>query len=56
LDYARYVDHSSLAILTPSRPAGEMIELLIAHGVGSVWESDVKGQFVGQKVPDVWRT
>jgi hypothetical protein len=39
LDYARYVDHTALAVLTPSRPAPDMVALLIAHGVGAIWES-----------------
>jgi hypothetical protein len=39
LDYARYVEHESIAVLVPSRPADDMIALLIAHGVGCVWES-----------------
>lgn len=39
LDYARYVDHDSLAVLVPQRPAQEMTSLLISHGVGCIWES-----------------
>ena len=39
LDYARYVDHTTLAVLTPSQPADEMIALLIANGVGCIWEA-----------------
>lgn len=54
LDYARYVPHSSLAILTPTRPAGEMIELLIAHGVGCIWETEKSGVFDALHVPDAW--
>ncbi|MDQ1547236.1 MAG: hypothetical protein QOH69_2140 [Actinomycetota bacterium] len=54
LDYARYVPHSSLAVLTPTRPAGEMVELLASHGVGSTWELDRKGQFDAIRVADAW--
>lgn len=39
LDYARFVRHESLAILLPTRPADEMIDLLHAHGVTAIWES-----------------
>jgi hypothetical protein len=54
LDYARYVPHSTLAILTPTRPAGEMIQLLVGHGVGSIWESDRRGDFDAVRVHDQW--
>lgn len=50
LDYARYVDHSSLAVLVPSKPADEMVSLLIAHGVGSIWETEEKGDFDSTRV------
>lgn len=39
LDYARFVRHERLAILLPTRPADEMIDLLHAHGVTAIWES-----------------
>jgi len=39
LDYSRYVDHTMLAVLTPTRPAPEMIALLHMHGISSIWES-----------------
>jgi hypothetical protein len=38
LDYGRYVEHESLSVLVPSKPADEMVALLISHGVGCVWE------------------
>ncbi|MEO5919946.1 MAG: hypothetical protein ABIQ01_02270 [Pseudolysinimonas sp.] len=44
LDYARYVDQTALAILTPTEPGPEMVSLLISHGVGSIWETTT-GQF-----------
>ena len=56
LDYARYVDHTTLAVLMPTRPADEMISLLIAHGVGSIWEKEQKGQFEYRRVVDEWST
>jgi hypothetical protein len=54
LDYARYVPHSSLAILVPSQPDPEMTQLLIAHGVGCIWESEKRGVFDSVSVPDAW--
>ena len=54
LDYARYVPHSSLAILTPTRPSGEMIQLLVAHGVGAIWEQEQPGTFDSVTVQDPW--
>ena len=45
LDYARYVDHESLALLLPTRPAGEMVDLLKQHGVECIWET-IQGAFV----------
>ena len=53
LDYARYVDHSRLAVLVPTRPAQEMVDLLIAHGVGCIWESE-PGEFDAQRPIDAW--
>jgi hypothetical protein len=41
LDYARYVDHATLGILTPTRPASELVELLTAHGIFAIWETKV---------------
>lgn len=54
LDYARYVEHSRLAVLTPSRPSDEMISLLIAHGVGCIWETDNGKHFERSEVANAW--
>jgi hypothetical protein len=53
LDYARYVDHSGLAVLVPTRPAQEMIDLLIAHNVSCIWE-DGTDAFGAQRPVDAW--
>lgn len=47
LDYERYVRHDSMAVLVPTRPADEMIELLRRHGVGVIWET-LSGDFVAR--------
>lgn len=39
LDYGRYVEHESLAVLLPSEPEPDLIELLNEHGVGCLWET-----------------
>ena len=54
LDYARYVDHSSLAVLTPTRPAGELIDLMTSHGVNTIWETSKQGQFDRVSVAELW--
>lgn len=38
LDYARYIEHAYVSVLTPTRPAHEMVSLLVGHGVGAIWE------------------
>ncbi|MGZ4542224.1 MAG: hypothetical protein ACXVXI_03655 [Mycobacteriaceae bacterium] len=40
LDYARFVDHRSKAVLLPVRPPSELIDLLAAHDVVCIWERD----------------
>lgn len=54
LDYSRYVDHSSLSVLTPSQPAGELTSLLLGHGVGSIWKSGPHS-FARLDPVDSWR-
>ncbi len=54
LDYSRYVDHSSLAVLTPTRPAIDLIHLLLAHGIASIWETDIRGVFEREQPSDPW--
>jgi len=44
LDYARYVPHGSKAVLMPSRPNGDLVELLLAHGAAVIWEKS-PGEF-----------
>jgi hypothetical protein len=53
LDYARYVDHKTLALLVPTRPEPEMIALLIAHGIGCIWETESK-TFDELRPADAW--
>lgn len=55
LDYSRYVDHSSLAVLTPSEPANELTSLLLGNGVGAIWESGLR-DFSRVDPPDAWRS
>ncbi len=38
LDYGRYVTHERRALLLPSLPAGDLIELLSTYGVAAVWQ------------------
>lgn len=40
LDYSRYVDHDSAALLVPDRPADDLVDLLVGHGVSPIWRSD----------------
>jgi hypothetical protein len=54
LDYARYVDHSRLSILVPTRPETDMESLLISHGVGVIWETEKRGTFDAHRVSDAW--
>lgn len=44
LDYARFVEHQSLAILVPSEPAADLFDLLARHSVSCVYETG-RGQF-----------
>lgn len=55
LDYARYVQHSKLAILTPTEPEPAMVELLHSYGVSAIWEAEVKGEFVSKRITNVWK-
>lgn len=38
LDYGRFVEHSARALLLPTRPSDDLIELLRVHDVGVIWE------------------
>jgi hypothetical protein len=38
LDYARYLPHERRALLTPSRPADDLIDLLKSHNIGAIWQ------------------
>lgn len=38
LDYARFLDHKSRALLVPVRPSDDLVELLNAHGCAVIWE------------------
>lgn len=38
LDYARFLDHKSKAVLVPVRPSDDLIELLNDHGCSVIWE------------------
>jgi hypothetical protein len=44
LDYDRFLDSNSRAILLPVRPAGDLIDLLTAHQVSCVYET-TEGKF-----------
>lgn len=39
LDYARYVDPNSMAVLLPDKPAEDLLTLLSTYNVAAVWES-----------------
>jgi hypothetical protein len=54
LDHGRYVDHSRLAVLVPTRPPQEMVGLLVAQGVGCIWETE-PGHFEAERPADVWQ-
>jgi hypothetical protein len=38
LDYSRFLKHRGKALLLPTRPSDDLIELLHDHGVGAIWE------------------
>lgn len=38
LVYARFLEHYSKALLLPTQPSADLIELLNAHGCGVIWE------------------
>ena len=38
LDYARFVDHKSKALLLPLRPSDDLVDLLVSHGCAVIWE------------------
>jgi hypothetical protein len=54
LDYARYVSHTRLAVLTPTKPEPAMIELLHSHGVGVLWETSRRGKFDSAFPMSIW--
>ncbi|MEP6598088.1 MAG: hypothetical protein ABJB98_01415 [Actinomycetota bacterium] len=37
LDYGRFIDHRSKALLVPTRPSVDLVELLHAYGVNVIW-------------------
>jgi hypothetical protein len=37
LDYGRFVDHSTKALLLPGRPADDLLDLLQNYGVSAIW-------------------
>lgn len=39
LDYSRFVSHISRALLLPSRPTDDLVDLLHEHGVGLIWKN-----------------
>lgn len=51
LDYVRWVEgrRPSLAVLLPERPAQDLVDLLVGHGVAVVWEGD--GDEFSEEVP-----
>lgn len=51
LDYARYVSHQRRALLTPTRPRPDLIELLGTHGCACIWEA-AEGRFERSNPPD----
>ncbi|RCW41024.1 hypothetical protein DFQ14_109101 [Halopolyspora algeriensis] len=38
LDYARFVEHTSLAILVPSHPSNDLVQLLEKQGISCIYE------------------
>ncbi len=40
LDYGRFVDHSTKALLLPNRPTEDLLELLHYYGVSAVWVAE----------------
>lgn len=38
LDYGRFLDHKTRALLLPLRPSNDLIELLHAYKVAVIWE------------------
>jgi hypothetical protein len=40
LDYGRFIQHRSKAILVPSEPSADLVELLRAHDVDVIWPSN----------------
>jgi hypothetical protein len=44
LDYGRFVEHNSLALLVPSRPADDLVALLAEHGIDCIFEPEL-GRF-----------
>lgn len=53
LDYARYVDHGTLAVLTPTKPAHDLISLLIAHNIHCIWREGA-GHFEREGPLNAW--
>jgi hypothetical protein len=50
LDYARYVEHRSLGVLLPVRPADDLVELLADHSVHCIYET-TRGDFERSSTP-----
>ncbi|EXG81157.1 hypothetical protein CryarDRAFT_2263 [Cryptosporangium arvum DSM 44712] len=46
LDYARHVDHKSRAVLLPSDPGTDLVELLHGSEIACIYESTTPGVFV----------
>jgi hypothetical protein len=47
LDYARFVKPASKALLVPSEPRPDLVELLAQHGCGVIWEDGPEsGRFI----------
>lgn len=39
LDYSRFLDHERRAILLPTKPATDLVHLLLTHDVAVIWEN-----------------
>jgi len=39
LDYARYIAHERRAVLLPVRPAEDLVDLLVSHGISCIYET-----------------
>jgi hypothetical protein len=43
LDYERYVEHQSQALLLPTKPSADLVELLVRHDVACIWANETGG-------------